>query len=312
MNQVLSKGDVKILTEVAEKKYLTPLQISMLLQRGEQGTRRSLRILRERRLIAVRERSISGKKGRKGYVICLKREGLENLRGEGSILSKHADYSSDETPNILSIEHEIDSNWFHIAIKKVTETNGNFRATILTTSTHNLTKGSPQKPFIMETFSRLNSPEKEDTLIPDAVFIITDKRSGKALLFFLEVDMGTETLVSPSGKSGNLLQKIRKYQALFAYKGYKKYNSIANYELKGFRLLFLIASKDRMNSVCKLVQQTPPSDFIWVTNKMDMLSKGVSAKIWARGGKTTKQLESILGNNYAFNSPIKEFVCSRK
>jgi len=31
---------------------------------------------------------------------------------------------------------------------------------------------------------------------PDGVFIITDKETEKTLLFFLEVDMGTETLVN--------------------------------------------------------------------------------------------------------------------
>ena len=99
-------------------------------------------------------------------------------------------------------------------------------------------------------------------------------------------------------------QKIRKYQSLFKHENYSKYNSVANYKLKGFRLLFITNTVNRMKSVCRLVESMPPSDFIWVTNMTEIFSKGIAAKIWARGGHLNQNPESILNEKYAFESPL--------
>lgn len=65
-------------------------------------------------------------------------------------------------------------------------------------------------------------------MIHDGVFIITDRESEKSLLFFLEVDMGTETLVNSNSKPIDVRQKIVNYQALFRAGQYKRYEKIFN------------------------------------------------------------------------------------
>ena len=298
-----NKGDVRILSEISEKKYLTVLQISLLCNRSEQVIRRRLRYLLSNGLISVRERVFSRSRGRKGHILSITLRGLEALKKEEA-LSNNAAYITDETPNILSVEHEILTNWFQVGLKKMIETDPSFKVVVLTTSSHLLNHGSPDKPFIMETLVDPDCPKNRSTLIPDGVILITLKKTRKTLLYFLEVDMGSETLVSISGKSNDLMQKIQKYQRLFKNKTYSKYNEIANYKLNGFRLLFLTATESRKISICRLVENAPPSDFIWVTDKDSMMNHGVSDKIWARGGRLSNSPKSILNEKFSFKTPI--------
>lgn len=48
-------------------------------------------------------------------------------------------------------------------------------------------------------------------------------------------------------------------------------------------------------SLCRVVRETPPSDFVWLTHKTRMYQDGVDAPIWAHGGRDQAELESILG-----------------
>jgi hypothetical protein len=44
-----------------------------------------------------------------------------------------------------------------------------------------------------------------------------------------------------------------------------------------------------------LAREMQPSDFIWVTQKDRMFEDGISADIWARGGRLDTSPQSILG-----------------
>lgn len=296
-------GDIQILAEIAEKKILTPLQISILCNRSQQTIRRRLRFLFERGLVSIRERVFAEKPGRKGNILISSEKGLKVLQKE-EILSDYAFYVTDKTIGSLSIEHELLVNWVLISATEIQEATDQFKVLFLTNSSHILKSGSPDRPFISEKFFKKDSPEINLLLIPDGVFMISDKNTGKTLLFYLEVDMGTETIVSPSHQSGDLYNKITKYKQLFEHRNFHKYNKLFDYEIKGFRLLFVTSTKSRMLSISNFVQELKPSDFIWVTSKNDILSKGIAAKIWARGGNLNKNLESILGEKYTFRSPL--------
>jgi len=112
----------------------------------------------------------------------------------------------------------------------------------------------------------------------------------------LDVILANHTKQSPE----DIKQKVHNYQTLFEHETYKRYNNIANCKLNGFRLLFLTNKLNRMESICRLVQSIPPSDFIWVTNQQRVFDKGAAAEIWARGGYYNKKPESILIEKYAF------------
>jgi hypothetical protein len=120
--------------------------------------------------------------------------------------------------------------------------------------------------------------------------------------------MGTETLVSTKPGAGDVRQKIINYQSLFRSKNYKRYEKILDAELNGFRLIFLANSLLRSQKLCELVQDMPPSDFIWITHQKQMFTHGVSADIWARGGRHHKPPESILGSKLAFEAPVMDKI----
>ena len=145
-------------------------------------------------------------------------------------------------------------------------------------------------------------------MIPDGVFTVTNKESEKTLLFFLEVDMGTESMVNKKRIPGDIRHKIISYQALYRSNQYKRYKFFFDAELNGFRLLFLTASPGRKKSICDLLQTMSPSDFIWVADQEKMFSSGISAEIWARGGRYDKPPESILNNRFAFKESVEDKI----
>jgi hypothetical protein len=143
-----------------------------------------------------------------------------------------------------------------------------------------------------------------EQLIPDGVFSITHREiGGKTLLFFLEVDMGTETIASMDRVSKDIRRKVSNYQELFRSGTYKRYESVLKSKLNGFRLLFLANSEARLISLCRLAREMPPSDFIWLTDQGRMFSHGLAAKIWTRGGRNENPPQSILGPGLACELP---------
>ncbi len=139
---------------------------------------------------------------------------------------------------------------------------------------------------------------------PDAVFATTDGVEGKTLLFFLEVDCGTETLSSPQRDMRDIRQKILNYQWYFQSLKYKRYEEILKTPyLRGFRLLFLTKTAGRLAALCKLTQEMQPSYFIWLTEQERMFSDGVCGNIWARGGNLLTTQQSILGR-LSYRAPL--------
>ena len=150
------------------------------------------------------------------------------------------------------------------------------------------------------TFQRGKEADRDETrelasFKPDAAFSVCDTEESKTLLFFLEVDLGTETLASPKRGLTDIRQKILNYGACFDTQVYKQYEKLWSCRLNGFRLLFLTDTLPRMSALCSLVREMPPSDFIWITEKDRMFAEGISAQIWARGGRSDASPQSILG-----------------
>ncbi len=299
----ISKGDIKILSFIAEYKFLTVKQLSALTKRTTQVVRRRLRHLKNEHLIIMNERGFGAGCGKPENIIILTQKGIERLQG-WNILSEHAAYITDKTMESMFISHDLLVNWFFIHLIQIERNNQQLTTQHLTISSHNLIAGNTDSPFLQEYFTKDDASENTHTMIPDGVFTITDKLSPKTLLFFLEVDMGTETLVNKKRGPGDIRQKIINYQRIFRTRHYKRYKKAFRSEFNGFRLLFLTNSFGRMKKFCDLVARMPPSDFIWLTDQDRMFSQGLSAEIWARGGKYHNPSESILGPKLSFDAPF--------
>jgi hypothetical protein len=299
----ISKGDIEILSFIAEYKFLTVKQLAALTKRTTQVVRRRLRHLKNEHLIIMNERGVGAGCGKPENIIILTQKGIERLQG-WKILSDHATYITDKTMEPMFISHELLVNWFFIHLIQIGRDNRQLITQHLTKSSHNLKEGNIDSPFLKELFTKDDASENTHTMVPDGVFTIADKLSKKTLLFFLEVDMGTETLVNTKRGPGDIRQKIINYQSIFRTCRYKRYKKAFQSEFNGFRLLFLTNSFGRMKKMCDLVERMPPSDFIWLTDQERLFSKGLSAEIWARGGKYHKSSESILGPKLRSDAPF--------
>jgi hypothetical protein len=168
------------------------------------------------------------------------------------------------------------------------------------------TKGN-RRPLLERV--RTNNNQKEFIeFIPDGVFSITNEEISKTLLFFLEVDMGTEIFASMDRGPKGIRQKILNFQALFHNSHYKRYEHIFNSILNGFRLLFLTNTASRLATLSRLVKEMPPSDFIWLTDQDSMFTHGVSAEIWTTGGRYDDTQRSILGPKLSCETPVSPIL----
>jgi hypothetical protein len=205
---------------------------------------------------------------------------------------------------IRCAEHLRSVNWFRIHLVHLERIVPHLKATFLSSMSPFVKRGPGGQPVVRDTDPGAVVGNEPVLFQPDGVFNLSDKESGKTLLFFLEVDMGTETLTSGRRGVQDIRHKIINYHQYFRRAGYKRYQDIWDCTLNGFRLLFLAHAPARLVALCRLVRETPPSDFAWLTDQDRLFAQGVSADIWARGGKLDAAQESILGRTMSHVAPL--------
>lgn len=303
----LTKNSYDILTQLVECRMLTITQLSAFSLRSRQVVRRNIRNLISKDLISFKEQGYGQGPGRPEKIIFLTEKGFGLLKNEGFLSDRAILGVKIPSKNHL-VDHQLLTNWFHLHLRHMTKVVPQLYATFLYANTYALKENSNVSlKEQVEIEAGLKKPVK---FYPDGVFSLTYKGNNnpKSLLFFLEVDMGTETLAGENQNSNNILQKVINYQALFLSKGYKRYEPIFKADLNGFRLLFITTTHSRMVSICRFIQDIPPSNFIWVTDQKRMFSKGLSAAIWTCGDKTDAPRQSILGPKHACESPLIDTI----
>ncbi|MBI4659765.1 MAG: replication-relaxation family protein [Verrucomicrobia bacterium] len=286
--------DIEILRTVAEYRVLTVEQLAELLFASAQMARRRLREMGSRSLIARSAGRISGLRGRPQALVWLGAEGRMQLKATANV---SVDPKKLEQPGL--VEHQILCNWFRILLLR-RETN----FPVLTTSFI-----SSSSPFSVDeqgnSLLRNSVPVKprdslEQLFIPDGAFTLVSQHHHKGLLFFLEVDLGTEALAN--GKGTDVRQKLINYRTFLGTKRYKRYETLLKASFRGFRLLFLTHSTQRRSQLCRLVRELAPLDFIWVGDQARMFEEGLAGNIWAVGGRDHEPPQSILGSMAAVKS----------
>jgi hypothetical protein len=306
MESTLNKNDRKLLVSIAQYKTLTVKQLSAISQRSLQVIRRRMRDLANEGFIATKVQGYGRSRGRPEDITFLTEKGTALLEEEGAP-SEYAARGLTKTANPISINHLLLVNWFRIHLLQIERTIPHLSIQFLSPASPAPAEDNGESPPISESTPANNRLKKFDQFIPDGVFSITHRETEeKTLLFFLEVDMGTETIASMDRGPKDIRQKILNYQELFRSGGYKKYESVFKSKLNGFRLLFLANSEARLITLCRLVREMPPSDFIWLTDQGRMFSHGLAAKIWARGGRNDDPAQSILGSGLACELPIMD------
>ena len=233
----------------------------------------------------------------------LTERGIDWLRTDGA-LGRSVPSNEVAADGIRCAEHLLAINWFRIHLVYLERTVSRLSVTFLSCTSPFLERGPDGQPLVSDRAPATDADGEPVPFTPDGVFTLRDQESGKTLLFCLEVDMGTETLASTRRGAKDILTKVVSYQQYFRGGGYKRYQNLWDCELNGFRLLFLTHTPARLAALCRLVQETPPSDFVWLSDQDRMFAQGVSADIWARGGKLDAPPESIVGQAMSRVAPL--------
>ena len=290
----LKQNDCKILEDIAEYRMLSPTQITVMHQKSRQVIWRRLRVLEKQSLLRTLKRDLGQNRGRPESLLSLTELGVDILKDKGFV-AQDTPYEKIIADEIFCPSHQLLLNWLRIHLNQLERVLPRLRVEFLA---HN----SPVLPqdqngyAVITDYTPIDRANRQSVkFTPDGIFATIDEQ-GITCLFFLEIDCGTETIASPRRDMKDIRQKIVNYQSYFRSLKYKKYEQMWNCRLNGFRLLFLTISHSRLAALCGLVQEMPPSDFIWLTEQSRMFADGVSATIWARGGKLETPHESILGS----------------
>lgn len=291
----MNHNDYKILEYVADYRLLTPTQIAAFQQKNKEVVWRRLRILENEGLIQTVKCELGQSRGRPESVLGLAEKGLGVLQ-ERDLIDEDTPYEKVNAATIHCPNHQLLLNWFRIYLNQVEKVMSRISVRVMTYNSPFLLKEPNGSSAVADSSPVPGLGIKGVRFTPDAAFTTSDSLTSKTCLFFLEVDCGTETMVSPRRDMTDIRQKITNYQWYFRSLKYKRYEAIFQCKLKGFRLLFLTNSRGRLTALCKLTQEIQPSNFVWLTEYNRLISNGVSDKIWVKGGDLHGAQQSILGS----------------
>jgi len=290
----MSSNDIEIITAISEFRNMTPSQITVFSQKNKQVIWRRLRILEKEGLIQAIKREFGRGRGRPENSLGVTEYGLKALKEKG-ILDENIPYEKVGSVSINNTDHQLLLNWFRIHLEHIENALPRITVKVMTYNSPFLPKCSNDRIFITN-FLPCGDNERGIKFTPDAVIIITDSVTGKSCLFFLEVDCGTETIASPKRDMTDIRQKISNYGMYFDGMGYKRYEDVFKHNFNGFRLLFLTHTHGRLVALCKLTQEIPSTDFVWLTEFNSITEKSISDAIWVKGGHLQCPRHSILGS----------------
>ena len=295
----LNKNDTHLLGLIAEYRILTVGQVAILLGRTIRSARHRLADLTGADLIAIDRYAFGGGRGRPEGIVSLTPKGMQALQDVQGI-DPAVVPGEVGAFQVRQLGHDLLVNWVRLHLRHAARVIPRLRIRFEVPA-----DALVQVQDDRNGKGRANSAgQTAFGLIPDGALSITDQQAGKTVLFFLEVDMGTESLASANPATCSVLQKIRAYQSLFRNGAYKRYEDAWGCQLAGFRVLFVTNTHVRLVGLCRLVQQAPPSDFVWLTDQDRLFEHGISAEIWARGGRIDDRPQSILGQTLARPTPI--------
>ena len=292
MKTELKQKDLEILKIIAEYRILTTHQIAILSDRNKQSLRRKLTLLEKHSFLLTQFHELGRRQGRPERLFSLSEQGIDMLKSRG-FLAEKTPREKVLAESISSVDHQLMINWFRIHIGYLRKLLNRIQVQFLSDNSPFLPETESGHSFVTD-FAADGASRR--TFTPDGVFIITDTAENENLLFFLEVDCGSEPLASPERHIKDVRQKIVNYSSYFDNLGYKRYEEFWNCRLNGFRLLFLTNTLSRLNNLCRLVREMPPSEFIWLAQSQAMFKEGVSGNIWVRGGNVESSHQSILGS----------------
>ena len=222
----LKKSDENLLKTLAEYRLLDLSQITALHFSSKQVATKRLSQLMAEGFVAAVQRSYGRGRGRPDRLFSLGPEGIELLR-DIAILRQSVPCDQVTGENLLPVQaHQWLVNWFRIHLAQLERVLPNLKIDFHAPTSPFLVENSHSAPRIQDEVPVPESKGKTVKFTPDGVFSINDRDQGKTILFFLEVDMGTETLASTKAESKDIRQKVINYQSCFRTDTYKRFEQL--------------------------------------------------------------------------------------
>ena len=297
-------SDTEILTAIADHRVLTVEQMAglPLHMSSSAAVNRRMRLLELSGWVGRGQIPFTGQRGRPPTVLSVTTDGVRQLKKEGVLRNEVAADKVTATSLRESVHHELLLNTFRIELLKMHADTAEFQATFLSAKSP-FHLGERGTSLLADAVPAKTRGGDKRCFTPDGAFVLTHQGSGKSLLFFVEIDMGTEPLVSPAADTSDIAGKVVNYRTYLGTKAYKRYEKTFGASLNGFRVLFVTNTPERRAKVCTTVAGLSPSDFIWVTDQDRMLQHGLGGDIWQRGGRPDCTPESIIGSFSRTASP---------
>jgi hypothetical protein len=307
MASEVNVSDLDLLRDLAEFRIMTQGQIAARHFGTYNGARRRIEKLRDEGLI---ERS-AGKllqvfRGGQEIIYSVSTKGVDRLREEGMVSSLIPPEKITANSLGSATNHQLLLGWARIHLDQIPVVRPDLSVRFIASNSPFALNGDQATPLVYESAPPENTAAKATAFTPDGVFTIASSKQGKSLLFFLEIDMGTEPLSRNQVGGSQVRQKIVNYRDYFQRGRYKRYEEIFQSEFTGFRLLFLADDPERMASLCGLVRAMTPANFIWLTDRERMFEHGLAEAIWAAGGRQDLPERSILGDSLSRPSPLDD------
>ena len=242
----LNKNDTEVLASIADYRVLTAKQIAHLHDRDVHAVRRRLRLFETEGLIQVMSGGLGKTQGRPEGLISLGTAGVAALKDKGILRpDAPADQVLDDGTGFL--EHHLLVNEFRVQMARIDLVSRSLSMRFCSQTSALLNQAGPEVPNIEERFEVGSG--QEIRFIPDGVFALTHRESGRTVHFYLEVDMGdrnpSPVREAPSRMCGRRSSTTR---LAFAASTTSVTNGPGRAGLRGFRVLFpglLFGSRDR-------------------------------------------------------------------
>lgn len=262
----------KIMRAFANYRILTTSQINELDFINIKTCQRWLRAKVRQGYLSWFPCPLMGQTGRSERVYYLNPKRASEIR---ALLQLPQDHTLTTRPpsNSVKIDHHLKISGFIIALTCGLGQKYSFEC-IPEYGKGNLKTLKPKEKYISDRVTLLIPPFKDVTFIPDAVFTITNCLSGQKALFFLEIDNGTESVMS-------LKNKILAYTS-YARGRFQRYCEEFSYSFKGFRVLIVTAGQTRLRHLLLLAKEF--NSIFWLTTFDKIIPSTILNPIWIIAG----------------------------
>ena len=272
----LTDRDIAIVLAVHDYRVLTSEQITQLFfghaKDGLRIAQRRLQRLYHHRYLLRRPQPIRVGHGAQAMLYLLDKPGA-------ALLSEYVpDFEQDWNPKDNKIKwnyllHAVACNDVRVAVKRAANAAGWHVADWRDDRTMKRSHKDEQVSIQLASGKRAGR-----ALIPDAYFVLVS--TTQAFRFFLEVDRGTETVVSESDRSNtDFASKIKRYLSFYASGRYQ-----ARYGSRDMRVLTVTTSERRLANLRAATEEVGGKGRFWFTT-LDQCNEGILDRpIWQIAG----------------------------